>query len=299
MVSGFFGKLVRLTGMSVLLSLCLAGIRYDSHFLRTKGEVVIENQKEIVSALRQGLRNHAKKISITFSTKRDVSGQTGSLTKMWMEEALQETEDPCEGDYIRFQYGGYQTSMTQQETENGYDYQIQIIPDYYTYLIQEEQVDVWVAEILSSLQIGEETEEIQKIKKIYRYVYEHVAYDEVHKNKKQKHMKTTAYAAIKYHAAVCQGYAVLIYRLLREAGIRTRIITGEAVLLSGKKERHAWNIVEYKGLFYNMDVTWDRATGTEDCFMKADNDFPDHLRDAGYQTEVFGSEYPMAGKSLS
>ena len=135
-----------------------------------------------------------------------------------------------------------------------------------------------------------------KIRKIYQYVYENVAYDRVHKEKKHKHLKTTAYAALKYRTAVCQGYAVLMYRLLREAGVRTRIITGTATLVSGKKERHAWNIVEYQGVFYNLDVTWDRVTGTEECFMKEEQDFPNHARDEKYQTEEFEKAYPMAKK---
>ena len=213
------------------------------------------------------------------------------------EEALSETENPCEGDYIRFQCGGYEIKVTKEKTENSCHYNVQLIPKYYTYLVQEEQVNEWVKEILSSLQIEKTKKEIEKIEKIYHYVYENVAYDTVHQNKKNAHLKATAYAALKYHTVVCQGYAVLIYRLLKETGIRARVITGNILLSSGKREYHAWNIVEADGKFYNLDVTWDRAKGTEECFMKAENDFLNHQRKKEYATKEFMALYPMAEES--
>ena len=124
-----------------------------------------------------------------------------------------------------------------------------------------------------------------------------MSYDKVHKEKKHKHLKTTAYAALKYRTAVCQGYAVLMYRLLREAGIHTRIITGEAVTASGDSERHAWNLVECGGVYYHVDVTLDKAQESHEFFMKSEDDFPGHKRDEQYMTGDFLKNYKMADKS--
>ena len=55
-------------------------------------------------------------------------------------------------------------------------------------------------------------------------------------------LKHTAYAALMHKTSVCQGYAVLLYRMLKECGIDNRIITGYGG--SERDEKHAWNIVE-------------------------------------------------------
>ena len=63
-------------------------------------------------------------------------------------------------------------------------------------------------------------------------------------------LKYTAYAAMINKTAVCQGYASLLYRLLLECGVDCRVVTGY-----GNGGRHAWNIVEVDGKYYNVAGT--------------------------------------------
>ena len=148
--------------------------------------------------------------------------------------------------------------------------------------------------ILSAMDFSRKSTDYDKVCAIYEYVCDNVSYDVVHKNKDKQHAKTTAYAALKYRTAVCQGYAVLLYRLLKEAGVNTRVITGTATK-DGVEEFHAWNLVCVDGLYYNADATWDTAFGTRDYFLKSDDTFfIDHVRDAEFDTESFNLNYPMA-----
>lgn len=85
----------------------------------------------------------------------------------------------------------------------------------------------------------------EKVLAIHDWIVRHVRYDE-------SLTRYTAYDAITEGTAVCQGYALLAYRMLTDAGIDTRIIEGRA----GHGE-HAWNLVQLNGHWYHLDVTWD------------------------------------------
>ncbi|MNJ36201.1 hypothetical protein D3C77_309800 [compost metagenome] len=52
--------------------------------------------------------------------------------------------------------------------------------------------------------------------------------------------------------AVCQGYTLLTYRLLKQAGINNRIVEGSA-----GGQLHVWNLVSLDGDWYHLDTTWD------------------------------------------
>lgn len=87
-----------------------------------------------------------------------------------------------------------------------------------------------------------------KIKAIHDWIVLHLKYD-------TKLRKYTAYDGIKTGEAVCQGYALLAYKLLQQAGIHNLIVEGTA-----GDQLHAWNLVKLQGNWYHMDTTWDDPT---------------------------------------
>ena len=131
------------------------------------------------------------------------------------------------------------------------------------------------------------------VKAIYDYICSNVTYDHDNLNDKSYSLKYTAYAALINKTAVCQGYASLFYRLALDAGVDTRVISGEA---GGP---HAWNIVKLNGKYYNLDSTWDAGRSTYAYFLKNTNDFDDHVRDNDYQSNEFIEEYPMWDESYT
>ena len=218
----------------------------------------------------------------------------GILVRELMQYAVSETENPTEGDYISYQYGGYEMTYRYEMKNQVYHYEIEIIPEYYTTLEQEQEVSQKVSEILNSLKFSRNTPEEEKIRKIHDYVCEHVSYDLIHQKNEHYHLKVTAYRALLYGQAVCQGYAVAIYRLLRESGIDVRIVTGMAQKPDGTQEFHAWNLVKIGELWYHLDATWDDETDSLDYFLKCDNTMTAHTRDEAFRTAEFYETYPMA-----
>lgn len=85
----------------------------------------------------------------------------------------------------------------------------------------------------------------QKIKEIHDYVVLNLKYD-------IDLQKYTAYEGLKTGEAVCQGYALLTYELLKEAGIENRLVEGTA-----GGQLHAWNLVRLDNRWYHLDTTWD------------------------------------------
>lgn len=98
--------------------------------------------------------------------------------------------------------------------------------------------------IVSSItQVGMDDHE--KVKAIHDYVVKHVSYDTSYK-------AYTAYEALVNRSAVCQGYALLTYQLLKEAGIENHFVTG-----TGDGQPHAWNLVKIENKWYHLDTTFD------------------------------------------
>ena len=71
--------------------------------------------------------------------------------------------------------------------------------------------------------------DFEKEKAVHDYVISHLAYD-------QSLVEHSAYGGLTKGTTVCQGYALLTYRLLTEAGIENKIVEGHA-----GGQLHTWN----------------------------------------------------------
>lgn len=85
----------------------------------------------------------------------------------------------------------------------------------------------------------------EKIKAIHDWVVTDLKYD-------QTLQKYTAYEGLVTGEAVCQGYSLLTFKLLEEAGITNMIVEGTA-----GGQPHAWNLVKLQNHWYHLDTTWD------------------------------------------
>lgn len=128
----------------------------------------------------------------------------------------------------------------------------------------------------------------EKIINIYSYVAYNVVYDYDRKDDETAQIEHSMYAALCENKAVCQGYALSIYRLLLLAGIDCRILLGEA------NESHAWNLVEFNDKYYSLDATWDAQSENYSYFLVSRDDMSDHLQDENQAHEELFSNYNYA-----
>lgn len=192
-----------------------------------------------------------------------------------------------EGDYLNRHWSNaeWMVETFYSDTIN-FTFNIKYLSTYY----QEQQVNAEVNKVLDELNVYDK-DEFTKAKVVHDYIVENITYDYGLK-------KFSAYNGIINKNVVCNGFASLTYKMMKELKVDVRCITGYS---SG--EYHAWNICKIGSFYYNVDNTWDSCY-TEDFgnldyswFLKNNNDFWDHSRDNEFKTAQFNSIYPMSKTS--
>lgn len=141
---------------------------------------------------------------------------------------------------------------------------------------QVKELNKKISSVLTSLGVSKMSP-VAKVKAIHDYVVNHVQYDLTMTD----HSAYGGLVASK-HTTVCQGYALLMYKMLTDAGIPAHYVTGYA------GEAHAWNIVQINGTWYYLDATWDDPTGgrpilSHDYFLIGSKKLSkDHTTDSVY-----------------
>lgn len=80
---------------------------------------------------------------------------------------------------------------------------------------------------------------------------------------KNKDFGGSIYGLLIKNESVCNGYAKTFKYVLDKLNIPCTVISG----VSNDGERHAWNIVELDGEYYQVDVTWDDPVGREQVLV--------------------------------
>lgn len=107
---------------------------------------------------------------------------------------------------------------------------------------EEQQVDQRVDEILATIvDSGMDVE--AKEKAIHDWIVANVEYD-------LSLVEYSAYGALFLGRTVCQGYSLLLHKMLEEVGISSRIVHSEEM-------SHSWNMVNLCGTWYHVDATWN------------------------------------------
>ena len=223
-------------------------IEVDFDALHQRSEIALfasENEasdfQSAVSAVSNALINRENSISITFPFGAYPDPDTVIMTLMEQAMAYDNNVNPEAGDYLQLNYRGWSGGGRIMNNHYTLTYTV----EYMTDQLQEKQTGVTIAQLLfAKYQVDKMERDIDKFNVIYDYVTTNVAYD-------YTYSKYDAYNALINHSAVCQGYALLMYRMLSAAGLKTRIITGG---------NHAWNIVKIDGQWYNLDSTWDAGS---------------------------------------
>ena len=244
---------------------------------------------EAGAALRSGMAAREETITIYYYGDIYSSDYFKDLcTNQIIPEALAETENANEGDYLRYNYGGtgYKASIAKDNDGNYRYYTIVFTPTYFTTAEQETAVNEKINGLLETVFLFEENESYyEEIYTVYDYICSNVTYDNDNLDDSTYTLKYSTYAALINGTAVCQGYASLYYRLLRELNLNVRVAAGyggeASEDTSDYYENHAWNIVQIDGKWYFSDSTWDAgfsdevAAGTYSYqyFLKGTSDF--------------------------
>ncbi len=259
----------------------------SNYSLATTQSKRIKNKEEQILAVRLAMVTRKPKLELYYKGNADnLVMDLGELLQKVLGIDYNTTTN--DGDYLGNIYNGYSVEVQQNYRETLCIYQF----SYSETKKQTDKVNQEVKKVLKELDISSQST-YNKVKMIHDYIVNNTVYD-------IKGTQNTAYSALFNKKSQCQGYALLTYKMLMEAGVPTKIITG-----SGGGEPHAWNIVKLGKVWYNLDCTWDDPVDSNgenilvyDYFLKNEKDFINHTRDSKYKTKNFNKKYPMANSSF-
>lgn len=238
-----------------------------------------------VESFRGQMKKRLEEIVVRVETTADKS----TLLRQIAEMAMKHTGNPVEGDYLKWQYAGWKGALGGYSSGGVQYLTLTYTMTYYTDAIQERYVDSAVSALVEQLGLHDSSKSrYAKVRAIYDYICSNVTYDRANAGNSNYKLKHTAYAALVNKTAVCQGYAVLFYRLALESSIDARVISGY-----GGGTMHGWNIVKLGTQYFNLDATWDAGRNPYLYFLKSDS-FGEHTRSDTYLTADFYSSYPMS-----
>ncbi|GIP24425.1 transglutaminase domain-containing protein [Paenibacillus sp. J22TS3] len=195
---------------------------------------VVTTAEQIQSKLVNAMKSRIE--SLTFNYK----GRTAMLRGMLNKAVTAALEVDVYTKYVVDSY-----SFTWRGTENAAAVAVRLI--YRETPAQTSYVNARVKQIAKEL-IKPGMDDHAKIKVIHDWIVLNLKYDTALR-------KYTAYEGLKSGEAVCQGYSLLTYKLLKEASIANLIVEGTA-----GGQLHAWNLIKLQGNWYHLDATWDDPT---------------------------------------
>ena len=244
---------------------------------------VFSTKKEAANYLKEEMVKRSGTIEFTIKQKNYSTLYT-DLFAMAVED--DENADSSEGDYLFRHWSSYYVDWNDSKSnETKFTFEMEYLSTYK----QEQRVDYEVEKVLDELNVYNE-DEYTKTKAVHDFITENIVYDYALK-------KFSAYDGIVSKNVVCNGYATLTYKMMKDLGVKVRCITGYA-----GKDYHAWNIGKIGTKWYNIDNTWDAANGDNNYvyytyFLRNNVDFPNHERDEQFTTYEFNASYPMSKTS--
>lgn len=250
----------------------------------------------IVRQMREAMASRTTMFTFHYQTAQSYDP---SWVRNWFDQALEETDNPHEGDYLHWNIGGYRAGLVYGQEGNQWKYDYTMSVTYHSTAEQEKKFDTELTKLLNTLGVkGTALTDYEKVEKIYDYICKNVTYDYANLEDDSYMLKYTAYAALINKTAVCQGYATLMYRMQEEAGIDTRVITG-----LGDGGPHAWNLTQMGSKYYLSDSTWDSSItqGGYRYFLRGSTSFPNHIAESAFISSypVSVSNYAITGITLN
>lgn len=197
---------------------------------------------QLEAELAHTFQTRADRVSLTYyGDKKELSDRMGSVIKAALRQ----------DDYSAYILESYLYTIRSWGNKST----IALEAKYRETKEQTAAVERKTAEVLAEI-IKPGMNDHEKVMAIHDWIVRHVEYD-------QSLSYYTAYHAITLGKAVCQGYSLLAYKMLNEAGITALI--AEGTVHTGE---HAWNMVLLDGNWYHLDVTWDDPVGAVDSKIR-------------------------------
>lgn len=200
--------------------------------------IIANNEGELIKILTDKLYDKEYNIKIK------LYGETIDLSSVIESIVYNNEYLKCEIDSVNTYYSIY-------ENPKHILYTFKI--SYVTTKEQDEETDIKIKEILDSI-ITPNMYTYEKVKAVNDYIVGNFEYDLTFTNYSDYDLLFTG-------RSVCNGYALLTYKMLKALNIPVVLVTGKADSGDGNGYfSHAWNMVNIGGYWFNIDTTWNDPT---------------------------------------
>ena len=209
-------------------------------------------------------------------------------------------DDPSTSDDADYLVGNLDYFGREDYLDINKDYtELKFSLKYFESTDETEFVNNYIPQILDDLGV-DEMSNYQKVLAIHDWVCQLITWTDTGKSS-----ESAMYGALTDHKALCNSYALCMYKLLVEAGVPCKYVKGSAG--TGRdKDAHAWNLVALGDRWYCLDATWDDPEDelTHDYFLKGKEDFDEcdpsepHELIGVFSSGDFAKAFPIAAKAF-
>lgn len=154
--------------------------------------------------------------------------------------------------------GGLESLATPAGNSTQYDISINYDCDKSKIKQYKKEIESKVAEIIGQMP---STGKYEQAVWIHDYIVRNTVYnnEQAWATGKEKDFGASIYALLIKNESNCNGYSKMYKYFMDIIGVPCAVIIGTCT----NGERHAWNIVEFGGEYYQLDATWDDPVGGE------------------------------------
>lgn len=242
----------------------------------------IEREADFLAEIHRHLLNRDE--TFTVIVGENIGILYGDDSEYLFEEVFELEETTSDDfDYLRYHVKTSELKMKKGDKTAYYQFTV----SYHDSLAKAEAVNKATKKTLKNLKLTGNPDAV-KVIKIHDYI---IKQSELYLGQD----KFSAYDALKKSAS-SRGYALLTYKMMREAGIPCRIVIGKM-----GSAVHVWNIVKLDGVWYYLDNAGDDANSSSlvpvryTYFLVGTKTLQkNHVLAEYYQTVDFESQYPIS-----
>lgn len=254
-----------------------------------KAATTLKTSAEFGKAIRKAMKARKDSFTLKYQTKSKINANS-FYSKAFENTALAHTGIGTEGDYLAWQWSEYRYSWNYIRSGSYYIYTFKVNMRYNDTAAEESQVTSVVNSIVASCSSGTT---YGKALKAYRWLCDNITYDYDRLSESESYTSSpkplrirhiwSAYGAAVEKKCVCQGYALLLYRVLLNLKIDNRLVTSYD---------HAFNLVNIGTSYYWADATWDAGNSPDgyNYFLTGDS----FLTNNHHQPEKSWSKYRVS-----
>lgn len=226
---------MRIKHLIITFILALSVVFFYSKDAKAAEQVTVNSFDELTQNVSENVKNYTDEFEVVY---------TGNMSNFQQaaRQILPQIID--EDDMVAGTLKSYKQTVKSTSKQGAIAYEL----TYFTSKSKDEAADKLIDAQIKKIKKTAKTD-FAKVKAVNDFIVSNTTYGGTSSD------RYTAYGLMKNKVAVCQGYALVAYKMFEKLDIPVRYVVGYA-----GNQNHAWNKVKVSGKWYNLDTTWNDPT---------------------------------------